>query len=178
MKKKNDSQTVSDRTRQEARRDFIKKVGAAAGAAAVTGAALSRQGADAVHAQTRETTPRPIGGRQQANKFFEAEKKPAAIVDPRAGVVVANAAGVRLVLNGLREKMKRDEALKRRFQDNPRQVLGSVGLNEEIQSEILRELPKLSTGGGEIQASWCWCTGCCCTNCCLVSNCSGGSIGL
>jgi hypothetical protein len=178
MQKENDSQTVSDRARQEARRDFIKKVGVAAGAAAVTSTALSRHVSGTVHAQTRETTPGTEGRRQQANKFFEAEKKPAAIVDPGIGVVVANAAGVRLVLNSLRGKMKRDEGLKRRFQDNPRQVLGSVGLNEEIQSEILRELPKLNTGDTEIKASWCWCTGCCCTNCCLVSNCSGGSIGL
>jgi hypothetical protein len=90
-------------------------------------------------------------------------------VHPELGVVVLNGPAIRNITTNLRERMGKDPQLKARFYENPRAVLASVGLNEEIQSEILRVdrdfggSPFLA--GGRLE-DWCITTQCCCTSCC------------
>lgn len=179
-KKQQTADGAGARKRQQARRDFIKKVGtAAAGAAAVTGA-LAFKGGDA-RAQGRPT--HDIQNKKIETKPGNVRVAPVeqagatATVDARTGVIVPNAAAVRLIVERLREKLAASEELKSQFRANPRLVLGSVGLNEDIQTELLAEMsanqkqvaqPGGGGGGGGCNIS-CVFT-CACTNACCVTS--------
>jgi hypothetical protein len=87
------------------------------------------------------------------------------------GVVNLNARAIRAVVSRLSENMRRNAVLRERFFDNPRQVLGAVGLNEEIQNELLQNEFRL--GNTPFFQSrllgWCICTDCCTTSCCITT---------
>ncbi|MGH9966454.1 MAG: twin-arginine translocation signal domain-containing protein [Pyrinomonadaceae bacterium] len=152
--KKRENRKKGTTLRREERRDFLKKVGSI-GAVAAIGASLPSE-----TAMAQET--RSMG---QAGE-------PSVKLDAKYGVVALNHAAVRTIAGRLRDRMKKDRGLKRRFFVNPREVLGSVGLNEEAQLEILRvdadfkmrESPFVDAGF----LDFCICTGCCCTSCCLT----------
>jgi hypothetical protein len=90
-------------------------------------------------------------------------------IDPELGVVVLNGPAIRKITTSLRERILKDPRLRARFYENPRAVLASVGLNDEIQAEILRVDRDFGGSpffdGGRLE-NWCITTTCCCTNCC------------
>jgi hypothetical protein len=142
--------------RQKERRDFLKKVGSI-GAMAAVGASLPLD--KALGQGSRDMRP-PQGGQATAQ------------IDTKTGAVVLNHVAVRTIAGRLRDRIKRDPTLRRRFYVNPREVLGSVGLNEEAQSEILRVDTDFKMRGSPFVdpsfLSFCFCTDCCCTGCCLT----------
>jgi hypothetical protein len=93
-----------------------------------------------------------------------------AAIHPDLGVVALSGPAIRHITAKLRERMDKDPRLKARFQEDPRGVLASVGLNDEIQVEILRVDQDFSGSPfllGRLE-DWCICTGCCCTSCCCT----------
>lgn len=165
--------------RQQARRDFIKKVGtAAAGAAAVTGALAFKDG-DA-HAQGRPPAGPVVPGKRIETrpgdiKVTPVEQAgPAATVDERTGTIVPNAAAVRLITERLRERVQANGELRKQFESNPRLVLGSLGLNEDVQNELLQEIVltsnmKQAAPKGGVAREGCSYT---CHNTCWITQCS------
>lgn len=163
MKKKSDEKVIDDKTRQKARRDFIKKVGSAsvaAGAVVLTGDALLPQVTKRVHAQTAERQAGKVGV-----EFVRQGSQPVAAVDAGTGVVVPNAAAIRAVIAHLNDNLMQDAALKKEFSANPRLVLGGLGLNSEVQDEILKGTAGLRNVQQAASRKWCICTGCCITSC-------------
>jgi hypothetical protein len=136
-----DDDAREERDRQEARARFIQNVGASAS-----------------QPSTPQTPPAHVEPR-------------IAGVDVTSGVVALNASAIRTVAERLRDDMRRNAVLRERFFDNPRQVLGAVGLNEEIQNELLQNDFNLgNTPFSQVRLQeWCVTTQCCCTNCCLTS---------
>src|SRR5262245_60146224 len=54
------------------------------------------------------------------------------------GMLMPDADSVRSVLYTLHQKMKGDAALAQQYQADPRRVLGSIGLNADIQTEVMK----------------------------------------
>jgi hypothetical protein len=106
----------------------------------------------------------------QPTRFAPAGSARAA-VHPDLGVVALNGPAIRDITDRLRERILKDPQLKARFYDNPRAVLASAGLNDEIQAEILRVDRDFGgspfVGGGRLE-DWCITTSCCCTGCCAT----------
>ena len=154
--KKNDSGKKASSQRQKERRDFLKKVGSIGAVAAVGSLPLNA----ALGQETRQTV-RPTQGGQATVR-----------IDEKTGAVVLNHAAVRTIAGRLRDRIRRDPTLRRRFYANPREVLGSVGLNEEAQAEILRVDTDFRMQNSPFvdpsSLSFCFCTDCCCTGCCLT----------
>jgi hypothetical protein len=91
------------------------------------------------------------------------------VVHPELGVLVPNGPAIRQITGKLQERILSDPQLQARFYENPRAVLASVGLNEEIQSEILRVDQDFAGSpffAGARVEDWCITTVCCCTSCC------------
>lgn len=114
---------------------------------------------------------KPAGKRYKAREDFITQVSSIG-ADTKTGAVVLSHSAVRAIAGKLRERIKKDVGLRRRFYANPREVLGSVGLNEETQSEILRVdhdfKMKDSPFVDPRNLSFCFCTDCCCTGCCLT----------
>ena len=87
------------------------------------------------------------------------------------GIVTLNASAIRTVVGRLADEMRRDAVLRERFFDNPRRVLGAVGLNEQIQNELLQN--EFNLGNTPFFQSKmlprCICTDCCTTACCITT---------
>lgn len=136
--------------RLQARREFIGKVGAIGALAVVS------------------TSSAKIASGKSENV---SQERPVVGIDSKVGVVTLNHAAVRVIAQQLRVDMGKDSALKERFLENPREVLGSRGINEELQREILRVDTDFKSSESPFFAAkrnkWCITTRCCCTTCCL-----------
>lgn len=97
-------------------------------------------------------------------------KNPIAKVDISVGAVALNPSAIRVITRRLRDEMSRNKVLRERFFEDPKAVLGSVGLNEEIQTELLRSEVDFQDSPffGARLGDWCITTQCCCTSCCLT----------
>jgi uncharacterized protein YciI len=151
MATKKPSEDKKDDSRQEERREFLKRVGSI-GAIAAVGATLP---IDQTFAQQKSES-----------------RDPQVSLDAKSGVVMVNHAAVRAVAGKLRDRMKKSPSLRRRFFANPRELLGAVGLNEEAQLEILRVDADFKMANSPFVnpafLDFCFCTSCCCTSCCLT----------
>ena len=79
------------------------------------------------------------------------------------GILMPSAETVREMILSLRERMENDKSLKSKYDSDPRKVLGEIGLNYEIQNEVLIEEGRnISLEGVECTGT-CACTGCCVT---------------
>jgi hypothetical protein len=97
--------------------------------------------------------------------------EPRAVVVESAGVVALNGPAIRLIVKKLHDDMAKDPNLKKIFYEDPRRVLGAVGLNQEIQNELLRnevDFQDTPFFKGSAFAWPCLCTSCCCTGCCFT----------
>jgi hypothetical protein len=76
---------------------------------------------------------------------------------------------IKSVVASLQRHIKTDPNMAKQFKRDPRRTLGSFGLNEDVQRELLQDM------GLKTRASleWCICTGCCdtcwCTGCCITN---------
>jgi hypothetical protein len=80
----------------------------------------------------------------------------AAVLD---GFLIPGASYLKELIDQLRLDVADDAALRTRFQDNPRDVLGERGIVRLLQDEILREL---GLAVPEAAEKWCISTGSCC----------------
>jgi hypothetical protein len=79
----------------------------------------------------------------------------AAVVD---GYLIPGQIFITAIVGRLREDMRKDPALEKRFQEDPRTVLAERGIVKDLQTELLLEqgLPVAEAKG------WCISTGSCC----------------
>ncbi len=77
------------------------------------------------------------------------------------GLVVPDIATIRAALQGLRQRMASDPELKKRFEADPGRVLGELGLNSDIQQEIMEETG-IEVPEGRGCTYTCTCTEACC----------------
>jgi hypothetical protein len=84
------------------------------------------------------------------------------------GVLYPSDEHVKSVVASLQRKVKADPKMAKQFKKDPRRTLAALGLNEDIQVELLREMGMKSNA----RLSWCVCTDCCktcwCTACCIT----------
>lgn len=122
--------------------------------------------------EERQSFLQNVEGKSSTSGFEQSTsstRAPVAKVDPAIGAVALNPTAIRLIAKRLRDEMSKNKTLRERFFEDPKAVLGSVGLNEEIQIELLRTEADFreSPFFGARLASWCITTECCCTSCCL-----------
>jgi len=74
---------------------------------------------------------------------------------------------IKTIVTSLQRKVKTDGRIAMQFRKDPRRTLAALGLNEDVQTELLRDM------GLRTVARWCICTGCCktcwCTACCITN---------
>lgn len=83
------------------------------------------------------------------------------------GIIIPDLDTVRQMVSALKIRMEENPVLKSDFDRDPRGVLGSVGLSQDIQGEILKDDGNLN----EIPegcAVTCGMTGCACSGCCFT----------
>jgi hypothetical protein len=70
------------------------------------------------------------------------------------------------VVAALKKNVKTDAEFAKTFKKNPRATLANMGMNEDVQRELLQDMDR------KARLSICICTACCktcwCTKCCLT----------
>jgi|SRR5580692_8643620 hypothetical protein len=87
------------------------------------------------------------------------------------GVLYPSSKDIKAIVTSLQRKVKADPAIAKLFKKDPRRTLATFGLNEDVQSELLREMGVKGTAA--VLPKWCICTACCktcwCTGCCITN---------
>jgi hypothetical protein len=84
------------------------------------------------------------------------------------GHLVPSTQAVTKILGSLKKDVAADPKLKAAWKKDPRQVLASRGLNNDLQREILSESGiRLPTTLADWCVITCITTSCCCTECCI-----------
>ena len=84
------------------------------------------------------------------------------------GILFPSNEDIKKIVSSLRRKVKTDPKIASQFKKDPRRTLGALGLNEDVQVELLRDM------GVKAPAlrAWCICTDCCktcwCSACCVT----------
>jgi len=82
------------------------------------------------------------------------------------GILYPSNKDVKAIVASLQRKVKADPTIAKQFKKDPRRTLAAFGLNEDVQTELLRDM------GLKTTARWCICTDCCktcwCTACCIT----------
>jgi hypothetical protein len=85
------------------------------------------------------------------------------------GVLYPSSKDIKAIVTSLQRKVAEDPNMAKLFKKDPRRTLATLGLNEDVQSELLREMNIKLT---RALLSWCICTECCktcwCTACCIT----------
>ena len=88
------------------------------------------------------------------------------------GSISPDVKAVRLVIKGLRARLRSDKTFLKKYKKNPRVVLGELGLNRIIQTQILKEdgrVIRAAPGEVAMMIGCAGCSGCCCSGCCATS---------
>ena len=82
------------------------------------------------------------------------------------GLLYPSDKDIKAIVTSLQSKVKKDPRIAKQFQKDPRRTLAALGLNEDVQTELLRDM------GLKTALRFCICTGCCdtcwCTGCCIT----------
>lgn len=113
---KNEGGQAKKQDRKQARRAFLKAVGAV-GATAVLGATTVLQ-----QTQAQQPQPQPL---------------PGACLQPKGGFLAPTPAVARELIAQLQTDLGKDPTLRARYLDNPRSVMGARGFGSDLMNEVL-----------------------------------------
>jgi hypothetical protein len=84
------------------------------------------------------------------------------------GILYPSHEDIKAVVASLQRKVRTDPKMAQEFKKDPRRFLAGSGLNEDVQSELLREMGMKA----RVKLALCLCTDCCrtcwCTDCCIT----------
>ena len=84
------------------------------------------------------------------------------------GILYPSDKDIKAVVASLQRKVRTDPKMAQEFKRDPRRFLAGSGLNEDVQSELLREMGMKA----RVKLALCLCTDCCrtcwCTDCCIT----------
>jgi hypothetical protein len=85
------------------------------------------------------------------------------------GALYPSSKDISTIVKSLQKRVVEDPNVAKLFKKDPRRTLATLGLNEDVQSELLREMSVKTTSA---MLGWCICTECCktcwCTACCIT----------
>ena len=83
------------------------------------------------------------------------------------GLLYPSHQDIKTIITSLQRKVKTDPKIAKQFKKDPRNTLAALGLNEDVQHELLRDM-----GLQSVALNICICTACCktcwCTACCIT----------
>jgi hypothetical protein len=84
------------------------------------------------------------------------------------GILYPGDKDIKAVVASLQRKVKADPKMAKQFKKDPRRTLAAFGLNEDVQTELLRDMGMKTSA----RLAFCICTDCCktcwCTDCCIT----------
>ncbi|MDH5382545.1 MAG: hypothetical protein OEW75_16950 [Cyclobacteriaceae bacterium] len=81
------------------------------------------------------------------------------------GIIVPESDVIVELVNYIQKKAETDSEFKKKWENEPREVLTHAGLSKPIQNELLIELGDDSVDINEFLGCY-GCSGCCCSGCC------------